>query len=63
MVEFWWPFWLAVGYGYGRGTALGTTTRIEATSLTFLPDGGGVVFCCVRCSCVLFVCGGVSFGS
>jgi hypothetical protein len=51
--EFWWPFQLAAGCGFGRGTALGMTMRVAAASLTLLPGGGGVVFYCVHCSCVV----------
>jgi hypothetical protein len=60
--EFRWPLELAVDCGFGRGTALATTTHIVAASLALLPGCGGVVSSCVRCSGALFVCGGVRFG-
>jgi hypothetical protein len=54
MVEvFWWPFRLAAGCGLGRGSALVTTVRVAEASLALLPRGGGVVFCRVRCLCVV----------
>ena len=45
----------AAGCGFGCDTALVTTARVAAVSLALLPECGGVVSCCVRCSCV-FVC-------
>jgi hypothetical protein len=62
-MEFWWPLRFAAGCGFDRGTSLGTTARVEAASLTFLPGSGGVVFCCLCCSCALFVCDDVSLSS
>jgi hypothetical protein len=63
MVEgFWWLVQLAAGCGFGRGTTLVATALVEPAPLALLPGGGGVVSCQVRCPCVLFVCGGVSFG-
>jgi hypothetical protein len=59
--EFRWPLELAAGCGFGRGTTLMITTQVVAASLALLPACGAVVSCRVRCSCALFVCGGVRF--
>jgi hypothetical protein len=61
--EFRWLLELAADCGFGCGTALATTAQVAAASLALLPGCGGVVSCCVRCSCALFVCGGVRFGA
>jgi hypothetical protein len=52
--EFRWPLELAAGSDFGRDAALGTTAQL-AVSLAPFPSCGGVVSCCVCCSCALFV--------
>jgi hypothetical protein len=57
------PFEHAAGCGSGRGIELAMTAQVVVVSLAPLPGCGGVVSCCMRCSRVLFVCGGVHFGA
>ena len=53
--EFRWPLMFAAGCGFGCDTALMMMARVAAVFLALLLRCGGVVSCCVRCSCA-FVC-------